>query len=161
MGQAKIRRDRGLGHLTVDQANYPSGWFAKLYLKRWAAEEDYKREKQRLGIENYSGRWPLILLQDFHAKIFAQNLKAIFVFLAQWLADERYREVKYVYRINFANALSKMRNNIIRLFLHTSPTVLYWRILKNMALAVERVRPDGSCPRDMKKVRVPACAGNY
>ena len=25
--------------------------------------------------------------QDFHAKIFAQNLTAIFVRLAQWLAD--------------------------------------------------------------------------
>ena len=145
----------------VDEVDYPTAWFAKLYQMRWAVEENYKREKQRLEIENFSGRSPLILLQDFHAKIFAQNLTAIFVFLAQWLADERYRERKHAYGINFANALSKMKNNIIRLFLHISPTVLCWRILQNMVFAVEPVRPDRSFPRDMKKVRVPTFQENY
>ena len=38
---------------------------------RWGIEENYKREKQRLEIENFSGRSPWVLLQDFHAKIFA------------------------------------------------------------------------------------------
>ena len=44
---------------------------------------------------------------DFHAKIFAQNLTAIFVRLAQWLADARYQHRRHGYRINFANALSR------------------------------------------------------
>ena len=52
------------------------------------------------------GRSPWVLLQDFHAKIFAQNLTAIFVRLAQWLADARYQHRRHGYRINFANALS-------------------------------------------------------
>ena len=145
----------------LDETRYPTCWFGKLYHLRWAVEENYKREKQRLEIENFSGRSPLTVLQDFHAKIFAQNLTSIFVFLAQWLADDRYRKRKHVYRINFANALSKMKNNIIQLFLHSSPIMLCWRILENMVLSVEPVRPDRAYPRDMKKVRVPAFQENY
>ena len=145
----------------LDEATYPTSWFRKLYQHRWAIEENYKREKQRLEIENFSGRSPQVLLQDFHAKIFAQNLASIFVFVAQWLADERYRERQHVYHINFANALSKMKNNIVRLFLHTSPLDLCWQLVDRMALSVEAVRPDRSYPRNLKKVRVPGFQDNY
>ena len=101
------------------------------------------------------------LLQDFHAKIFAQNLTAIFVRLAQWLADARYQHRRHGYRINFANALSKMKNNLVRLFLETSPLDLSWRLLQRMADAVVAVRPGRKFPRDMKKVRVPGFQMQY
>ena len=79
----------------LDTKAYPYRAFAKLYALRWGIEENYKREKQRLEIENFSGRSPWVLLQDFHAKIFAQNLTAIFVRLAQWLADARYQHRRH------------------------------------------------------------------
>lgn len=145
----------------LDESDYPTSWFRKLYQQRWAIEENYKREKQRMEIENFSGRSPLVLLQDFHAKIFAQNLASIFVFVAQWLADERYRERKHVYHINFANALSKMKNTIVHLFLLSSPLDLCWRVVYRIALSVEAVRPDRSYPRDLKNVRVPGFQDNY
>ena len=104
---------------------------------------------------------PWVLLQDFHAKIFAQNLTAIFVRLAQWLADARYQHRRHGYRINFANALSKMKNNLVRLFLETSPLDLSWRLLQRMADAVVAVRPGRKFPRDMKKVRVPGFQMQY
>ena len=144
-----------------DTKAYPYCAFAKLYALRWGIEENYKREKQRLEIENFSGRTPWVLLQDFHAKIFAQNLTAIFVRLAQWLADARYQHRRHGYRINFANALSKMKNNLVRLFLETSPLELSWRLLQRMADAVEAVRPGRKFPRDMKKVRVPGFQMQY
>lgn len=121
----------------LDQKAYPQRAFAKLYALRWGIEENYKREKQRLEIENFSGRSPWVVLQDFHAKIFAQNLTAIIACLAQWLADKRYRHRQHSYRINFANALSKMKNNLVRLFLHTSPLELCWCLMQRMADAVE------------------------
>ena len=145
----------------LDTKAYPYRAFAKLYALRWGIEENYKREKQRLEIENFSGRSPWVLLQDFHAKIFAQNLTAIFVRLAQWLADARYQHRRHGYRINFANALSKMKNNLVRLFLETSPLDLSWRLLQRMADAVVAVRPGRKFPRDMKKVRVPRFQMQY
>lgn len=145
----------------LDEIRYPACGFAKLYARRWGVEEDYKREKQRLEIENFSGRSPGVLLQDVHAKVFAQNLTAIFVLLAQWLADERYRQRRREYRINFANALSKMKNTIVRLFLQDSPQEMCWRLLETMAGCVEAHRPGRSYPRNRKKVRVPGFQPNY
>lgn len=145
----------------LDAQAYPHRLFAKLYALRWGVEENYKREKQRLEIENFSGRPPWVLLQDFHAKLFAQNLTAILVCLAQWLADERYRHRQHSYRINFANALSKMKNHLASLFLDTSPLELCWRLLQRMADAVEAVRPGRKFPRNMKKVRVPGVQMQY
>lgn len=145
----------------TDESAYPASWFGKLYQQRWGVEENHKREKQRMEIENFSGRSPLILLQDFHAKIFAQNMASIFVFLAQWLADERYRKRKHAYQVNFANAISKMKNSIVRVFLQTSPLELCWSLLERMASSVEAVRHDRSYPRNLKEVRVPGFQENY
>lgn len=145
----------------LDQDGYPAKDFRWLYKQRWAVEENYKREKRRLEIENFSGRSSPVLLQDFHAKIFAQNLASLFVQLAQWLADERYRQRRYRYQINFANALSKMKNTLVHVFLHESPLALCWRVIEKMVRSVEAVRPDRSCSRHLKKVRVPAFQDNY
>ena len=145
----------------LDESVHPTHRFGQLYSLRWGIEENYKREKRRLEIENFSGRSPHVLLQDFHAKILAQNLTAIFVCLAQWLADEQYRHRKHRYAINFAHALSKMKNNLIRLFLLTSPLEIAWRLLEKIASSVEAVRPGRSYPRNMKKVRVPGFQENY
>ncbi|GAB6042258.1 hypothetical protein JCM17961_29340 [Endothiovibrio diazotrophicus] len=150
-----------LGTSLLDDAEYPTCWFGKLYQKRWGVEEDYKREKKRLEIENFSGRTPHALLQDFHAKILAQNLTSIFVNLAQWLADVRYQQRKLSYRVNFANALSKMKNNIVRLFLCASPMGLCLSLLEKISSSVEAVRPDRSFPRNMKNVQVPGFQENY
>ena len=135
----------------LDTKAYPYRAFAKLYALRWGIEENYKREKQRLEIENFSGRSPWVLLQDFHAKIFAQNLTAIFVRLAQWLADARYQHRRHGYRINFANALSKMKNNLVRLFLETSPLDLSWRLLQRMADAGSSCAPRTQVPERHEK----------
>lgn len=145
----------------LDEKAYPRSAFAKLYALRWGIEENYKREKQRLEIENVSGRTPWVVLQDVYAKIFAQNLTAIIATLAQWVANERYQHRQHTYRINFANTLSKMKNNLVRLFLHTSPLQLLWRLLQRIADSVEAVRPGRSYPRNLKKVRVPGFKPQY
>lgn len=145
----------------LDEAVYFTAWFSKLYQLRWGVEENYKREKQRLEIENFSGRTPQVLLQDFHAKILALNLATVFATAAQWLVDDRHRERRRAYRVNYANALSKMKNNIVRVFLYTSPRDLRWGLVQKMALSVEAIRPGRSYPRNLKKVKVPGFSVNY
>ena len=145
----------------LDEEAYPTVWFGKLYQLRWGVEENYKREKKRLEIENFSGRTPQALLQDFHAKILALNLASLFAKAAQWLVDERHSQRKRVYRVNFANVLSKMKNNILRILLTTSPLDLCWCLIEKMASCVEAVRPDRAYPRNLRKVRVPGFSDNY
>ena len=53
----------------LDTKAYPYRAFAKLYALRWGIEENYKREKQRLEIENFSGRSPWVLLPASSARL--------------------------------------------------------------------------------------------
>jgi len=145
----------------VDKQAFPSRWFAKLYHLRWGVEENYKREKSRLEIENFSGRTVLSVRQDFYAKIVALNIASVFSNLAQWLVDERHGERRRAYRVNFANALSKMKNNLVRLLLDAVTADIGWRLVEKMALCTEAVRPNRSFPRDPRKVHVKEFHGNY
>lgn len=90
----------------LDEEAYPRTWFKRLYHLRWGVEEDYKREKSRLEIENFSGLSAQIVQQDFYTKLFVLNLAAVLAWVAQAIADRLYRARKRAYRVNFANALS-------------------------------------------------------
>ncbi len=71
--------------------------------------------------------------KDFRAKVLALNLAMLFATAAQRLMDDRHRQRRRAYRVNFANALSKRKNNNARIFLYTSPGELCWRLMQKMA----------------------------
>jgi hypothetical protein len=127
----------------------------------WKIEEGYKREKCRVEIENFSGRSAQVIKQDFYAKIFALNLTAILSWVAQAIADRLYKERKRPYRVNFANALSKMKDNLVRLLLCDSPAHLLTPLVFAMARSVEAVRPERSYPRKIKPAKLHGFHPNY
>lgn len=55
---------------------YPYKIFQKLYFKRWGVEERYKLIKS-IEIENFSGKSPLMIEQDFHATALITNSHAL------------------------------------------------------------------------------------
>jgi hypothetical protein len=145
----------------LDEAVYPSTWFKHLYHLRWGVEEEYKTEKCRVEIENFSGLTAQAVVQDIYAKIFMVNLTAILAWVAQAIADRLYQGRKRRYQINFANALSKMKDNLIRLFLDVWPLTLLTQLVSAMALSVEAVRPDRSYPRRIKPSKSQGFYPNY
>ncbi len=145
----------------LDEEAYPMGWFKRLYHLRWGVEEGYKREKCRIEIENFSGLSAQVVQQDFYAKIFVLNLATILSWVAQAIAERLYKARKRAYRVNFANALSKMKDNVIRLFIFDSPTQLLTSIVLAMAAGVEAVRPDRSYPRKIKPAKLHGFHPNY
>jgi hypothetical protein len=145
----------------LDEDAYPHAWFKHLYHLRWGVEEGYKREKCRLEIENFSGRSAHVIKQDFYAKIFVLNLTAILSWVAQAIADRLYKARKRPYRVNFANALSKMKDNVVRLFLFDSAEQLLSPLVLSMAGSVEAVRPDRSYPRKIKPAKLHGFHPNY
>ena len=108
----------------LDEKRYLSTGFKQLYYKRWGVEEGYKREKSRIEIENFSGRSVLVVRQDFYAKILALNLASMTAWVAQEIADQRYRHRRLHYQVNFAHALSLMKNRLVRLILGTNPILI-------------------------------------
>ncbi|MGD9948960.1 MAG: hypothetical protein AB7U29_10830 [Desulfobulbus sp.] len=63
----------------IDSKKYPHHLFAELYHDRWPIEEDYKVVNCRIEVENFSGKSPLSVYQDFHAAVFSKNITAMLV----------------------------------------------------------------------------------
>ena len=79
-------------------------------------EERYKALKSRLEIENFSGFGVEVVYQDFHAKTFSANLTAVLVHQAQGTVDSQNLHRMHQYKINFSQAISKMKDVIVLLF---------------------------------------------
>ena len=138
-----------------DETDWPNAWFKGLYHLRWGVEEAYKREKCRLEIENFSGLSAQVVRQDIYAKLFTLNLTAICAWVAQAIADRLYQHRRRAYRINFAQALSKMKASVVRLLLGAEAAgLLCPLVLAAMAANVEAVRPDRAAPRKMKPAKL-------
>jgi IS4 transposase len=96
----------------MDPVEYEASLFKTLYHLRWGIEENYKRLKQWVEIENFSGKSALSVKQDFYAKIIASNLTSLMALAAQKEVDKKTQKLQLTYQVNFAQALSKMKNQI-------------------------------------------------
>ncbi len=69
--------------------------------------------KSRLEIENFSKKNSLAINQDFYAKIFSCNLTAILIYGANQAVKRVCEKRKRKYKMNFTQALNRMKNSII------------------------------------------------
>jgi len=139
----------------MDSDQYPVGLFKSLYHLRWGIEENYKRLKQWLEIENFSGISTLSVQQDFYAKIVAANLIALMAMAAQKTITTNTKNLKLNYQINFAQALSKMKHRIVRLVIHAHDDIkrLIERTIHYVSKTIEAVREGRSTPRRLKNIK--------
>jgi hypothetical protein len=133
----------------TDMDKYPYRAFADLYHLRWPVEEDYKTLKYRLQVENFSGKTVHSVYQDFHAKLLSKNIAAIIAATTKSKIIEKSLNFKYLHQINFAQALSNMKDTIVLLFNRSSGKVkiLVEKIRKIFIQTTESVRPNRKFPR--------------
>ena len=143
----------------LDSQDYPISLFKELYHLRWPVEEQYKLFKSRIEIENFSGTSTLAVYQDFHAKVFTANLTAILARPAQAVVTHGNSEKKYCYQVNMTNAISKMKDTVVLLFLRSNILPLLHNLWLLMINTIEPVRPDRSYPRikRVKPKKFPIC----
>lgn len=70
------------------EARYPDADFKALYAQRWSVEGDFRIQKSRLQMENFSGKRAHVIAQDVHAKILTKNLVCWLTACAQAHLDE-------------------------------------------------------------------------
>jgi hypothetical protein len=145
----------------LDETAWPTAWFKDLYHRRWGVEEGYKRVKCRVEIENFSGRSARVVLQDLYAKLLTLNLTAICAWVAQAIAERLYQHRRRAYRVNFAHALSKMKDTVVRLLLGPEDTALLTPLILAMATTVEAVRSERTFPRKTKPAKIHGFHPNY
>ena len=132
----------------LDQKRYPYAVFKDLYHHRWPVEEDYKVLKLRVEVENWSGKSPLSVYQDFHAKVFTATLTAILAQPAQTVVAQQSQAKRYTYQVNFAHLLSKMKDTIVLLLCRTAIADILTSLWQIMLRTVEPIRPGRKYPRN-------------
>lgn len=134
---------------------YDASVFKSLYHLRWSIEENYKRLKQWVEIENFSGKSALSVQQDFHAKIVATNLTALMAMAAQKIITTKTKVLKLKYQINFAQAISKMKHKMVYLIVHAHSDIklLIERTIRYISKTIEAVRDGRSAPRRLKNIK--------
>lgn len=133
----------------TDSEKYPHALFPELYRLRWPVEEDYKALKYRLQIENFSGKSVHSVYQDFHAKLLSKNLAAVVASTTKEEILKKSETLKFLHQINFAQALSKMKNTIVLLFNRSVEKVgsLIEKLRTIFIQTTEAVRPNRKFPR--------------
>lgn len=139
----------------LDQVRYPYAVFKDLYHQRWPVEEDYKVLKLRVEVENWSGKSTLSIYQDFHAKAFTANLTAILAQPAQTQVATQSQSKQYIYQVNFAHLLSKMKDTVVLLLLLRGLQIAdllssLWHIMLH---TLEPIRPGRKYPRSKTRNR--------
>lgn len=139
----------------IDKKTYKHQVFKWLYHMRWGIEEGYKRLKQWIELENFSGKSALSVKQDFYAKIIAGNLTSLMVLASQKKVRKRSKKLKLTYQVNFAQALSKMKHHIIYIlrYSHEHIPCAIKRTIDYISQSVEAVREGRSAPRRLKNIK--------
>jgi hypothetical protein len=90
--------------------------FKELYHKRWGIETKYKTVKQKLELENFSGRLVENIKQDFYAMMTVSNMIASCIRAAeQKVKKERERRDNlYEYQVNVNHAIGVFKDRLIR-----------------------------------------------
>jgi hypothetical protein len=131
----------------LDTTTFPYARFKELYHQRWPVEEDYKVIKLRAEVENWSGKIPLTIFQDFHAKVFTTNLTAILAHPAQAEVTRQSQTKRYRYQVNFAHTLSWMKDTVVLLLRQPGHTELLAALWDTMIHTIEPIRPGRKFPR--------------
>jgi len=127
--------------------------FKKLYFKRWPIETKYDEIKNKLEVENFSGRTVDAVMQDFFITMYMTNVVAIACREAQ-VDVERAREEKenkYAYHVNVNHAIGTLKDRFILAMLEQNSWLRKKKVRRILLLLAEHAvptRPDRSIPRN-------------
>ncbi len=104
----------------LDEEEYKSEIFKKLYFQRWKVETFYDELKNKLKVEYFSGYSKQSILQDFEASLFISNVQSLIVGEINDELQHNKSKTKYQYKINTALSYGILKNKIVALFFNQS-----------------------------------------
>jgi hypothetical protein len=125
---------------------------AELYYRRWAIETKYQQVKQKLELENFSGRLEENIKQDFYALMTVSNMLASCLGEANGKGHVRQgtEEVPYEYRVNVNHAVGVLKDRLIGVVITDDPFArkyLYRELVAEMRRRLVPVRPNRAVRR--------------
>ncbi len=140
----------------LDRHTFPATDFAALYHRRWGVETDYRRLKQTLTLENFSGRSPDAVKQDFHATQFVKNLAQMLLHSQQATIDQVHSQRKHRWKPNFTQGVSRLKNTLVTLIVRPC-AVLMGELLTLLGTCLSAIRPGRSRPRQRRRLVTHGC----
>lgn len=99
----------------LDKTQCPSRIFKEIYNLRWGIEGFYDILKNRLNLENFSGRTADSVKQDFFSTILITGLESILTEDAQEILDSRSSCNQNPQNVNKAVSFNTIKNHVIQL----------------------------------------------
>lgn len=124
----------------------------ELYGKRWGVETEYDEVKNKLALENFSGRTERTIRQDFYAAMFLSNMAALLYREAQEEAEaaREGKGNKYEYRVNVNHEIGVLKDRVVALLLEEDEGMkqrMLDYVIARLSRRVVPVRPGRSVPR--------------
>jgi hypothetical protein len=132
----------------LDTEKYPYELFSDLYNNRWNVEESYKLMKTRVEMENFTGKSPEAVKQDYYAKILTINLTSILSFPVNKRIKEKNN--KYVHQLNWTQAVAKMKDSVVLLFIRENIHKIIEILQDHFFRNTEPIRPNRKFTRKPK-----------
>lgn len=151
----------------LDSKKHSGDELKDLYFKRWEIEKCYDTLKNKLQIENISGKCDLIVRQDIYATIIVYNMIATISRLIEEDKDNKTNinndKNKYEYKINQNILIGAFKDLFIELVITESPKKKkqFFELLYEYALRYKTaIIPNRNYPRDFKGGSL-KCKVNY
>jgi hypothetical protein len=130
--------------------------FKILYFKRWPIETKYNEIKNKLEIENFSGRLVDNIRQDFYATMLLTNLAAEFFTEAQEDVEkeQKGKDNKYQYKVNVNHEIGVLKDRLIEALLEDDDKKRGEKFQEIVDLLQKRlipIRPNRSIPRNIPR----------
>jgi hypothetical protein len=127
--------------------------FKELYFKRWPVETKYDEIKNKLEIENFSGRTLTAIKQDFYATMYLSNFASALYRDAQEEVVEEHREKdnKYEYHVNVNHEIGVLKDKFIAVLIEANDekrNKLLDIIVARLSSRITPFRPNRSVPRN-------------
>ena len=126
--------------------------FKELYAKRWGIETYYDVLKNRLSLENFTGKTALAIRQDFHATIFLTNYESMLVYDSNLELLDKSKSNNYAQKVNKAVSFNAIKHEAFNIFYGSEDLATQMEQLKELFLMnTVLVRPNRKTPPRLDK----------
>ncbi|MBI1925109.1 hypothetical protein HYR99_12780 [Candidatus Poribacteria bacterium] len=136
----------------MDDPCYPTSVFKDLYYFRWGVETFFDWVKNRLNLENFTGKSVEAVKPDFYATLFISRLESVLTEKAQVIWDQKTDPNRYRQPVNQAVSFNAIKNHVLGLF-YTEPSLdrLCDRLTRLFLTTPVLIRPERKVERKKKK----------
>ena len=136
----------------LDEKEFPTKEFLHIYNLRWGVESFYDILKNRLGLENFTGKTALSVYQDFYAMIYLSGIETIVTYDTN--KELQKKQTKNPQKVNHAVSFNAIKNQALDIiFSKEDPDIILEKLERLFSTNTTQVRKNRKVPRLTKSDR--------